>query len=977
MMHPRRLTGTAGNIARYYAIGDYYTKGGTEGSQWGGGLAEELGLSGEVDPKTFESLLRGAVAGQQLGRHREGGIEHHPGWDFALSAPKSVSVMALAVGDARISDAHEQAVNVALSWLEEQAQLRRREDGRVLHETTGRLLWARFTEHASRELDPHLHTHVVVLNMTNRARDAPMASLESRAMYNEQMSAGQIYRNELARGLRTLGYEIAADPRRGLFEIRGVRPQLIADMSQRAEQIDAHAREHGLEGQAARRKSFYATRGPKEKIGLETLHLQWRTRLGEHAPTLDSLRAEAEKGGERIFPLAPAEAARAALFGVRQTEGREAVNPLGRLITKALAPHVGEVRFGDVRPLLEGHEARRKLLATREQTGDQILNRGRTTRRSVRFEQALAQHLALSIEDGQPIATSDRLLGALETAGLSPLQERALVNLALSRDRVTGLHGVAGAGKSMLIATLHRAAEPGATLHALAPTSSAAANLGDTAGIKSRTVASLLAEGGYGLSRRDVLVLDEAGQLGNRQALRVLEISRRTGARLILLGDNKQTGAIEQGKAFWLMQQLGMPTAQLTESRRQETARMKDAVTRARAGDYAGSLEQLDKVVSGGDAESLAKGLVAEWTRLRPETRASTNILVLDNATRLIVNTQVRETLQREGVVAAQDARLNILSPAGLTEQEKHLARFYTSGQVVTFSRDQAEAGLARDTEYRVLGIVRDERGRPQVRLVDEQGRIVRWDPRLTKGGQVNIFVSETRSLAQGDRIQWRLVSHELGIKNAQRGTVEALDGSLATIRWDKGDRAQTIDLSRHKSWDHGYAETIYAAQSRTYARVYVLAPLGSPLVTGQNYYTAITRARLGVKLWTQDKDRLVEKLERSSGEKTSALEGLGWIDRERADRLTEREPARIEEMRQAQQQERQQNSDRLLSARLHRRASGRRGLGVRLATNARSLAEALDRHLNSLLDRTGPAERQADRSEAKLPQGGRHGIDR
>ncbi|MEJ7934475.1 MobF family relaxase [Sphingobium sp. AN558] len=978
MMHPRRLTGTAGNIARYYTIGDYYTKGGTEGSQWGGELADELGLSGEVDPKTFETLLRGEVAGQQLGRHRKEGIEHHPGWDFALSAPKSVSVIALAVGDTRIATAHERAVSVALSWLEEQAQLRRREEGTVRHETTGRLLWARFTEHASRELDPHLHTHVVVLNMTNRERDAPMSSLETRAMYSEQMSSGQIYRNELAHGLRTLGYEIAADPRRGLFEIRGVPKELVAEMSQRAEQIDAHAREHGLEGQAARRQSFYATRGPKEKIGLEALHLQWRARLGEYAPALDSLRQAAERREGRTIMVAPADSARAALFGIRQTEGREAVNPFGRFLANGLAAHVGEVRFRDVRPLIDEHEARRKLLATREQTGDQILNRGRTTRRSARFEQALALHLALSIEDGRPIASADRLLASLDRAGLSPMQERALVDMALSRDRVTALHGVAGSGKSTLIATLRAAAEPGSTLHALAPTSSAAANLGDTAGIGSRTVASLLAEGGYGLSGQDVLILDEAGQLGNRQALRVLEISRATGARLVLLGDNKQTGAIEQGKAFWLMQQLGMPTSQLTESRRQETARMKDAVARARAGDYAGSLEQLDKVVAGADAEALAKGLVGEWTRLRPETRATTNILVLDNATRLVVNTQVRETLQREGVVAAQDSRLSILAPAGFSEQEKHLARFYSSGQIVTFGRAHAEAGLARDAEYRVLGNARDERGRPIVRLVDEHGRVIRWDPRLTKAGRVNVFVPEIRDLAQGDRIQWRLVAHELGIKNAQRGTVERLDGAIATIRWDKADHTQEIDLAKHKSWDHGYAETIYSAQSRTYARVYVLAPIGSPLVTAQNYYTAITRARLGVKLWTQDKDRLVDKLERASGEKTSAIEGLGRLERDRADRMAAHNPSQFAILREDQELELRNQADRWLGARLVRRSSRKGGLAARLASNAQNMAEAFDRHLTALGLRAGAQEQGSDRTTTNdVRGGGRDGLDR
>src|SRR3546814_5765016 len=69
-----------------------------------------------------------------------------------------------------------------------------------------------------------------------------------------------------------------------------------------------------------------------------------------------------------------------------------------------------------------------------------------------------------------------------------------------------------------------------------------------------------------------------------------------------------------------------------------------------------------------------------------------------------------------------------------------------------------------------------------------------------------------------------------------------------------------------------------------SYDRVYVLAPVGSGLVNGQNYYNAITRARYGVKLWTEDLERLVQKLERYSGEKTSSLEGLGrlWRDSHR-----------------------------------------------------------------------------------------------
>src|SRR3546814_6840199 len=112
--------------------------------------------------------------------------------------------------------------------------------------------------------------------------------------------------------------------------------------------------------------------------------------------------------------------------------------------------------------------------------------------------------------------------------------------------------------------------------------SPAAANLGRKASIALRTLVSLLATGGHGISDRHILVLDEAGQLGNRQALRVLEISSATGARLIFLGDHKQTRAIEQGQAYWLLQQLGLPTSQLRQALRQKTSSTQEAADLAR-----------------------------------------------------------------------------------------------------------------------------------------------------------------------------------------------------------------------------------------------------------------------------------------------------------------------------------------------------------------------------------------------------------
>jgi len=971
MIHPRRLKGTPANIAKYYTVGDYYTKGTDEHSEWGGKIAAELGLEGKVDPDVFKDLLAGKFGDQQLGRRRaDGNIQHHPGWDFAVNAPKSVSIMALVAGDERIVAAHEAAVGVALSWLEEHAIMRHRVDGEITEKTTGRLIFARFTEHASRELDPHLHTHVVVMNISNQQDGAHFVSLETRAMFGEQMVAGQIYRNELAHLLREHGYEVQFDPRKGLFEIHGVPKTLISEMSQRAEQIEAHAKEHGLTGQAARRISFYETRGAKEKVGLEELHARWEGRLGRHAEAVHDTRADAESAGERQLEVPTAVSARAMLFGLRQSEGKEAVNNLGRLIQVALASHVGEVRLSDVRPHVEEHQAREKLLATRHRTGDEIHTRGRTTRQTARLEMALSDHLALALTDAKPVASVEALRDAGISHNLTPDQRTALLHLGLSSDRVVAVHGVAGSGKSTIVGALRAAAGDDVVMTALAPTSSAAAELGIKAGIESRTVASLLATGGAKLDDRNVLVVDEAGQLGNRQAMRLLEISRTTGARLILLGDTRQTGAIEQGKPFWLMMRLGMPKAELREPIRQETDRIAQAVRLARLQNYDGSLGALDQVTTGDTSEKLAEALVLDWIRLKPEQREKTNILVLENATRLIVNTKVREALKTEGAVAAEEARLSILSPAGMTDQEKHFARFYARGQVVVFSRDNVGLGIARDAEYKVIGVSRDTRGRQVVNLVDEHGRTTQWDPRIGRASQINVFKEEKRDLAVGDRIQWRLVNHDLGLKNAERGTVERLDGELATIRWDRGGKVQEIDLSKHKTWDHGYGETVYSAQSKTYDRVYVLAPVNSPLVTGQNYYTAITRARFGAKLWTEDRGRLVDRLKIRSGEKTSSLEGLGRIERDSVKGRAARHGDRWDQLRDQQRAEREARKDRLRADEEQRSKTQQDSLSAFLAGRAQAAARSLDQWLTSLLEglRSG-GQRGADPGEERAQQ--------
>ena len=99
----------------YYEKDGYYAKDSPEhreASFWQGAAARDAGLGGHVLPGEFEDVLAGWVPGTDilLGRMREGENDHRPGWDITFSAPKSVSLEALAIGDRRVIRAHDDAV---------------------------------------------------------------------------------------------------------------------------------------------------------------------------------------------------------------------------------------------------------------------------------------------------------------------------------------------------------------------------------------------------------------------------------------------------------------------------------------------------------------------------------------------------------------------------------------------------------------------------------------------------------------------------------------------------------------------------------------------------------------------------------------------------------------------------------------------------------------------------------------------------
>src|SRR5216683_2723879 len=211
---------SAGQAETYYeekySQDDYYTEEHRVVGHWFGHGADALGLSGEVAPEDFRAILRGQRPGsaEVLVRNANGRTERRAGWDATFNAPKSVSIQALVGDDPNLADAHGRAVSRALQELEQYALSRR--NGGSEWVSTNNIVAARFDHIAARPshgandgygADPHLHTHVVIANVTLRP-DGAWRGLDPVEIYRSQSFATAVYRSELAREAHKLGYAI-------------------------------------------------------------------------------------------------------------------------------------------------------------------------------------------------------------------------------------------------------------------------------------------------------------------------------------------------------------------------------------------------------------------------------------------------------------------------------------------------------------------------------------------------------------------------------------------------------------------------------------------------------------------------------------------------------------------------------------------------------------------------------------------------
>lgn len=513
---------SAGAAGHYFEQDDYYVDG-LSPSEWVGSGAETLGLSGDVERETFKSLLDGELPdGQRIGTVRDGEWKHQPGTDVTFSAPKSVSVLAEVAGDQRLLSAHDKAVQAALRYIEQEyivTRNRNRAEGTIEYEKTGSMVAATFKHTTSRALDPQLHTHSVIMNLTQRS-DGQWRSTENKALFIDQKHLGLVYRQCLAEEVQSLGYRLD-NGKDGTWEIASVDKKVIREYSKRSEAID-----DALESRGKTRDT--ATAAEKETATLDTrdrkahaergdLLERWHSEITpDKLSELQNAVSQSKANGQSLEQKSEAllkrvqNANEAVMWATDHLGERDTSWSHHELLKEASRYAGARVVLSDIQNAIDAasHEGllTEKSVRVYDRVSQQEVDvKGYTSKAAIIIEDEMLKEEYIGRNRAEPLCDHKKTAEAIEkaeekanSAGYewNSDQKRATAGILTSQNAIIGVQGLAGTAKttSVLKTVAEAAKQAGYEVKGMTPTNSAGQSLTEGAGIQSSTIQSFLAQ---------------------------------------------------------------------------------------------------------------------------------------------------------------------------------------------------------------------------------------------------------------------------------------------------------------------------------------------------------------------------------------------------------------------------------------------------------------------------------------------------
>ncbi len=812
------------------------------------------------------------------------------GTDMTVSQPKSYSAlvaMAELAGEAALARDLREARHQVVREVVKHAlgiglvQTRRGHGGRAV-ETPSDVMVAVIPHSKSRAGDPQEHDHVLFFNGSLRA-DGTVGTLDLSRLVSHKFYLQALVASGMADRMQRLGFAVQ-EAGRGRWELAGAPDDLLKAWSQRRAEVvaglhgtaaelartQAAAEQAAPDGSAPRREGAAPTpaRGTTQarREAMQASALKSRRAKAEmpdaaaltarHREDLDRLGLTPDGVIDHMRAVAPhtpvpegqpAEAALAALFERTSVATMRQVRTAVAEAAAVRGMPVAEVE-AEVRQAVDSGVAKAIGVAP---TGEAVFS----TDQAIRTERAML----VAARDGQgqgllTPAAAERAMARIEAreqAGgradfaFAPEQRQAVLHAARG-DQFVVLEGVAGAGKTTSMQAVVSAAQAmGLRTIGVAPTNAAAETLrAETKAdehLSLQKLAGEIAKERRVLTRRDYVLVDEAGMAELADVAALVRAARAGGAQVAFVGDERQFAPIGSGAPFAALGSV-LGSSRLTEIRRQRTPWQTEASRRMAAGDSeAGTLAYAAEgrwTFGQHRADTFAR-LKADWTADLGRSPAFGEA----RATRIVV-------AQRNEDVHALNAELRqVLVDRGTLGQEEITVR--------TLHRDGG-AGDVRDLS---------------LRAGDE---LIVWrrvpSHNLNNGDRLTVLGFQPMpDTATGDvLLTWRV---------EKSGTVvTALLSSLEAPPAPDDPAGQP----RVPYLQHGYAVSMYASQSKTVDRGFVFGGTG---LDARSTYVALTRHRDDAQVYW-DRDAIAQELA-EQGERPTRAAVVEHIRRE-ARRVTE-----------------------------------------------------------------------------------------
>lgn len=778
---------SAGSAGNYYTDKDNYYVIGSMDERWQGKGAEALGLEGKVDKQVVTELLKGKLPdGSDLTRMQNGENKHRPGYDLTFSAPKSVSVMAMAGGDKRLIDAHNQAVTEAVRQVETLAATRVMTDGKSEIVLTGNLIVAKFNHDTNRNQEPQLHTHGVVMNATQNGDKWQSLGTDTvgktgfiENIYANQIAFGKLYREALKPLVEKLGYETEVVGKHGMWEMKGVP---VEPFSTRTQEVrEAAGPDASLK---SRDVAALDTRKSKEAIDPAEKMVAWVNTLKETGFDMRGYREAADARAAEPASATPAPA---------KTDGPD----ISDVVTKAIAglsDRKVQFTYADLLARTVGQLEAKPGVFERARTG---------------IDAAIEREQLIPLDREKGLFTSNiHVLDELSVKALSQEVQRqnhisvtpdaSVVRQApfsdavsvLAQDRpamgiVSGQGGAAGQRERVAELTL-MAREQGRDVHILAADNRSRDFLVGDARLAGETVTgkSALLDGSAFIPG-GTLVVDQAEKLSLKETISLLDGAMRHNVQVLLSGSGKRSGT---GSALTVLKESGVNTYR-----------------------WQGGKQATADIISEPD-----KG--ARYSRLAQEFAASVRegqesvAQISGTREQGVLNNVIRDTLKNEGVLGNRDMTVTALTPVWLDSKSRGVRDYYREGMVM-------ERWDPETRKHDRFVIDRVTASSNMLTLKDQEGE--RLDLKVSAvDSQWTLFRSGTLPVAEGERLAVLGKIPDTRLKGGESVAVLKAEAGKLTVQRPGQKTPQTLSVGSSPfdgiKVGHGWVESPGRSVSET-----------------------------------------------------------------------------------------------------------------------------------------------------------------